>query len=66
MPTIVARRYDSLAPVTLEIGGERVVRIDAAPEKPDLPLVAPGFVDLQINGFGGIEFNDPELTVEKV
>src|SRR4030095_10684645 len=35
-------------------------------EQPDLPLVAPGIVDLQINGYGGVEFNDPQLSVEKV
>ena len=60
MPTIVARRYDTLRPIELEI--------EAGPDRPDLrrlptratlPLVAPGLVDLQINGFGGIEFNDP-------
>ncbi len=28
--------------------------------------VAPGFLDLQINGFGGQDFVDPELTVEKI
>jgi N-acetylglucosamine-6-phosphate deacetylase len=31
-----------------------------------LPVVAPGLVDLQINGYGGVEFNDRELTIEKV
>jgi N-acetylglucosamine-6-phosphate deacetylase len=31
-----------------------------------LPIVAPGLVDLQINGYRGVEFNDRELTVEKV
>jgi N-acetylglucosamine-6-phosphate deacetylase len=31
-----------------------------------LPIVAPGFVDLQINGYAGIEFNDQQLTVEQV
>lgn len=66
MPTLHARRYDSLASVTLEIEGERVSKVSPAADRPDLPIVAPGFVDLQINGFGGIEFNDPELTVEKV
>ena len=66
MPTIIARRYDTLGPVTLEIEGERIARVYPAAERPELPLVAPGFVDLQINGFGGIEFNDPELTIEKV
>src|SRR5438552_6289147 len=66
MPTVVARRYDTLSSVALEIEGERIARIAPAIEQPDLPLVAPGLVDLQINGFGGIEFNDPELTLEKV
>jgi N-acetylglucosamine-6-phosphate deacetylase len=37
-----------------------------APEQPDLPLVAPGLVDLQINGYGGVEFNDPQLSIDKV
>jgi len=31
-----------------------------------LPLVAPGMVDLQINGYGGVEFNDAALTSEQV
>jgi N-acetylglucosamine-6-phosphate deacetylase len=31
-----------------------------------LPIIAPGFVDLQINGYAGVEFNDPELTAQKV
>src|SRR5437868_14318340 len=66
MPTIIARRYDTFCPVSLEIDGERIARIAPAAEQPDLPLVAPGLVDLQINGFGGIEVNDPELTIEKV
>jgi N-acetylglucosamine-6-phosphate deacetylase len=66
MPTLVARRYDTLRPVSIEIEGERIRHIAPASDQPDLPIVAPGFVDLQINGFGGIEFNDRELTIEKV
>jgi N-acetylglucosamine-6-phosphate deacetylase len=66
MSTLVARRYDTLRPVALEIAGERIGTILPAPEQSGLPLIAPGLVDLQINGFGGIEFNDRELTVEKV
>ncbi len=26
---------------------------------PDLPYVAPGFIDLQVNGFAGIDYCDP-------
>ena len=29
-------------------------------------VLAPGLVDVQVNGYGGQEFNDPELTAEKV
>jgi N-acetylglucosamine-6-phosphate deacetylase len=81
MRTVVARRYDTLRPVEIEIEGGRIgtIRPHSSPHAPreefitrsvmptlELPIVAPGFVDLQINGFGGIEFNDPALTVEKV
>ncbi len=66
MPTLVARRYDTLDPVSIEIQAGRISRIEPAKEQAELPIIAPGFVDLQINGFGGIEFNDRELTVEKV
>jgi N-acetylglucosamine-6-phosphate deacetylase len=63
---ITARRYDTLRPVTLTIEGRRIARIEPADGQAGLPLVAPGFVDLQINGYAGVEFNDPQLTVEKV
>jgi N-acetylglucosamine-6-phosphate deacetylase len=61
-----ARRYDTLGPVSIEVQAGRIRRIDPTAEQAELPIVAPGFVDLQINGFGGIEFNDRELTIEKV
>jgi len=81
MPTIVARRYDTLRPIELEIAGGRIASIRSSPHAPreepqeggisrsemaTMPIVAPGLVDLQINGYGGIEFNDPELTIDKV
>ena len=66
MPTLVARRYDTLRPIALEIEGQRIANISPAAYQPDLPIVAPGFVDLQINGYRGVEFNDAELTIGKV
>jgi N-acetylglucosamine-6-phosphate deacetylase len=63
---ITARRYDTLRPVMLTIERGRIARIEPAAGQAELPLVAPGLVDLQINGYAGTEFNDPQLTVEKV
>ena len=66
MLRLAARRYDTLRPVLVQIDNGRIASIAPGEEQPGLPLVAPGFVDLQINGYGGVEFNDPALTIEKV
>lgn len=34
--------------------------------KTQAPTTLPGLVDLQVNGFGGIDFNDPSLQIEDV
>lgn len=42
---------------------------DAGPEEGDAAprrLELPGFVDLQVNGFAGVDFGDPETTSEDV
>jgi N-acetylglucosamine-6-phosphate deacetylase len=35
-------------------------------EGKELPVVAPGLIDLQINGFKGVDFNDPDLRPEQI
>lgn len=32
----------------------------------DLPFLAPGLIDLQVNGFAGIDVNGPDVTAERV
>ncbi|WP_438347628.1 N-acetylglucosamine-6-phosphate deacetylase [Paenibacillus sp. FA6] len=44
------------------IAGMEPVVTDADAEVGALPLIAPGLVDLQINGYGGIDFNREGLT----
>ncbi|HAY80348.1 MAG TPA: N-acetylglucosamine-6-phosphate deacetylase [Planctomycetaceae bacterium] len=62
-----ARRYDTGAAVRIVIDGPRISSIEPIEDHSEtLPYVAPGLVDLQVNGYGGQEFNDLELTVEKV
>lgn len=41
-----------------------VVRL--ATENPDAPSCSAGFVDLQINGFAGVDFSAPDLSVEAI
>jgi len=67
---IDAVRFDSSQPVriTLEEATIRFVTsvVPTAGRTSPLPYVAPGLIDLQVNGYGGQEFCSRELTVEKV
>lgn len=67
---IRARRYDTGVPVLLKIEGSRIVQSKACPAEAEKtsawPWVAPGLLDIQLNGYGGQEFSDPRLSPEKV
>jgi N-acetylglucosamine-6-phosphate deacetylase len=65
----VARRYDTQELVEVSLSGKRVERVKPIQAKDagnSLPYVAPGFVDIQVNGYRGQEFSSPDLTAEKV
>ena len=66
MLELIARRYDSDRAVRIEIEKGRIAQITPAADAAGLPYIAPGFCDLQINGYQGVEFNDPKLTAEQV
>src|SRR5205085_4574087 len=66
---ITGRDYRTGKPIRLTIEDDRVVervRATGTDESKVLPWVAPGFVDLQSNGYGGQEFSSPSLTVEHI
>ncbi len=65
---IRGRRYDTLETVTVQAVGGIVcgVEPDTFEDSGDLPWLAPGLVDLQVNGFAGVEFNNPSLTTDDV
>ncbi|MDE3181053.1 MAG: amidohydrolase family protein, partial [Acidobacteriota bacterium] len=62
--------------ITANIAGEGLARIEiegpriksalgAGPIDPEKPWIAPGFIDIQINGFEGVDFSDPSLDAAK-
>lgn len=68
---ILGRWYKNAAPVRIQVEGNRVASAQWDPELPsgsadDLPWIAPGLIDMQLNGYRGQEFSSHELTVEKV
>jgi N-acetylglucosamine-6-phosphate deacetylase len=63
---IVGRHYVTARAVEIEIVGQRIAGLTPCETTdPDLPWIAPGWVDLQINGYGGQEFTSSDLTPEK-
>lgn len=68
MSTLV-RGLDPATGVLLEITADATItRIDRrpAPADEDLPYVAPGLIDLQVNGFAGIDVNGPDVTPQRI
>lgn len=67
---IVGRRYDTGEPVRVECAHGKISRLEplsaAEATHHHLPWLAPGFVDVQVNGYGGQAFNDPQLTPDQV
>lgn len=66
---VVGRHYQSHQIVELDVAGGKIAacrRLDPPPDEAALAWMAPGWVDLQINGHGGQEFSSRSLTVERV
>ena len=64
-----ARRFCDGAVIDVQVRGDRIARVvadRAVAADTRLPWVAPGLVDIQINGFGGQEFSSLDLTPERV
>lgn len=63
-----ARRFDTRETVDIVLDGGKLARIQtvASPASADLPWVAPGLIDVQMNGYGGQEFSSSQLTTRHV
>ena len=67
---LFGRRYDTGQPVCLDIAEGRITRTTPAAAEENgtrrWPWLSQGLFDVQINGYGGQEFNSADLTPEKV
>jgi N-acetylglucosamine-6-phosphate deacetylase len=64
--TFIARHYATGQPVRVRMEAGRVAALDPARRAPQDLWVAPSLVDLQINGYGGVDFQQDALTVRQL
>jgi N-acetylglucosamine-6-phosphate deacetylase len=64
--TYRGRRFDSSAPVEVRVSGGKIVSVetlgDGGNACDDLPVIAPGLFDIQVNGAVGVELSSAGLT----
>ena len=67
MKTINALLYSDKSPVSIEIDNGLIISIKKINSLKDYSqYVAPGFIDIQINGYMSHDFSAPDLSIEKV
>ena len=66
MNELTALHYYTGRPIRVVWDEERIVALEAAAKAPDHLWVAPPLVDLQINGYGGVDFQQDDLSREQL
>lgn len=64
--SIEGRHYKTLVPIRVGIKEGLISKIEKITTCDNQTIIAPGLVDLQVNGFQGIDFNETQTTKEAV
>ncbi len=57
---------DTGRPVEIEVERGIITAVRESSRAADGVWVAPGFIDLQVNGFAGVDYNSPEISIEDI
>ena len=52
-------------PIDIQIAGGSIAAVNEADEPSDI-FVSPGWLDLQVNGFAGVDYNDPRSPADEI
>ncbi|MBI5383361.1 MAG: N-acetylglucosamine-6-phosphate deacetylase [Verrucomicrobia bacterium] len=63
---ITARHYATGQPLRLVCAEDRITVIEEAAVAPENLWLAPALVDLQVNGYGGVDFQQDGLTLDEL
>lgn len=66
--TILGRNFSTNKPIAVHISGSLIERIEYLKSDESEPemLIAPGLIDLQVNGYDGVDFASLDFTIEDV
>ena len=65
--SLQGRWVETGEPISVRFDGETIVSIEAViDDGRALPWIAPGLVDLQVNGFAGIDLNSEDASPDRV
>ena len=63
---LTGKHFVTQQPIRLQIDKGCITQIDSINSHEELPWIAPGLFDIQINGYGGTWFSSETLTVDQV
>lgn len=64
--TYIGKHYKTGKTIRIVVQNDKIQSVENIPENKDALWIAPGLVDLQVNGFMGINLNDFHLTIDNI